>query len=258
MDGEQRFQSKEPKYFLYGALVGQWRYTEPQSKESIIRDGKRIPSPVYMARKAFRTKKNIEQYSGVSHLTLTTGISITVVSLCVWMLNQVTPFEWLTIPLVLLYANLSEYLGHKGPMHKETRFLSLIYQRHTLEHHYFFTHEAMAIESTKDYKAVLFPLEMIAFFFGCFALPVALLIYFLLSPNVAFLFVITSTLYFLNYEILHLVYHLKSDSWAGKLPIIEFLSHHHTLHHDPRLMNRYNFNVTFPLFDFLFGTYRKS
>jgi len=33
-----------------------------------------------------------------------------------------------------------------------------------------------------------------------------------------------------------------------------WLRRHHAAHHDPRLMTRYNFNVTFPIADRLFGT----
>ncbi len=36
------------------------------------------------------------------------------------------------------------------------------------------------------------------------------------------------------------------------------LRHHHTVHHDPRLMNRYNFNITYPIFDWLFGTWYRG
>ena len=51
------------------------------------------------------------------------------------MLDDVEPLEWLTVPLAFLYANLSEYLGHRGPMHHKTRLLAGIFQRHTVEHH---------------------------------------------------------------------------------------------------------------------------
>jgi hypothetical protein len=61
------------------------------------------PQSVEQARAAFRERHITEHYSG-----------------------------WLTIPLTFLYANLSEYLGHKGPMHHKTRFLGQIFERHTI------------------------------------------------------------------------------------------------------------------------------
>ncbi len=217
------------------------------------------PEKVRQAREKFHKDHNTERYSGSLHLAATLVVTVSVVAFCAAMLGYVTALEWLTVPVVFLYANLSEYLGHKGPMHHPTRFLRLIYERHTLEHHSFFTQDATTIETAKDFKAIMFPPIMLFFFFGCFALPVGVLVYFLLSPNVAFLLVITSTLYFLNYELLHLAYHLNPDGRIAQLPFMNTLRRHHTLHHDQRLMNKYNFNITYPICDLLFGTvYREG
>ena len=218
-----------------------------------------IPEKVREARTKFRKDHKTDSYSGRLHLTVTLIVTLSVAGFCGVMLDRVTTLEWLTIPIVFLYANLSEYLGHKGPMHHPTRFLRLLYNRHTLEHHSFFTPDATTIESAKDFKAIMFPPVMLLFFFGCFALPVGVLVYFLLSPNVAYLFVITSTLYFLNYELLHLAYHLDPEGFIARLPFMKTLRRHHTLHHDQRLMSKYNFNITYPICDFLFGTvYREE
>jgi hypothetical protein len=45
--------------------------------------------------------------------------------------RDVTPREWLTLPLTFLYANLAEYWGHRGPTHHLKRGLRLVYERHT-------------------------------------------------------------------------------------------------------------------------------
>jgi hypothetical protein len=209
---------------------------------------------VEQARAAFRERHISKHYSGPLHLATTVSISLLIALLCAAMLANVTALEWLTIPLTFLYANLSEYLGHKGPMHHKTRFLGPIFERHTIEHHAFFTDKAATYDTSQDFKAVLFPPTMLLFFNGCFALPVAAFLYFLLSPNVAFLFVLTAILYFLNYELLHFAYHMDPASWVGRLPFMDRLRKHHTLHHNHRLMNRYNFNITYPICDHLFGT----
>lgn len=213
-----------------------------------------LPEKVRQAREQFRADHNVGAYSGRAHLGATLAVTLSIAIACASLLTDVTPLEWLTVPVVFLYANLSEYLGHKGPMHHKTRFLSLIYRRHTLEHHAFFTQDATTIDSAKDFKAVMFPPIMLLFFFGCFALPVGTLTYFLLSPNIALLFIITSTVYFLNYELLHLAYHLDPDGRIARLPFMRTLRRRHTLHHDQRLMSRYNFNITYPICDALFGT----
>ena len=170
------------------------------------------------------------------------------------MLDEVQPLEWLTVPLAFFYANLAEYLGHRGPMHHKTRFLSGIFERHAVEHHSFFTSEAAIFESRQDYRAVLFPPVLMIFFFGAFAAPLGAVLYYVATPNVCFLFVLTAILYFLNYELLHFAYHSDPESPLGRLPFIRDLRKHHIVHHDKRLMSTYNFNITYPICDWLFGT----
>lgn len=212
------------------------------------------PRSVDQARAAFRERHISQNYSGPRHLATTISISLFIALISALMLEDIRPLEWLAIPLTFLYANLSEYMGHKGPMHHKTRFLGKIFERHTLEHHAFFTDEFITFDTTQDFKAVLFPPMLLIFFNVAFALPVGFLLYFLVSPNVAFFFVLTSILYFLNYELLHFSYHMDPDSWVGRLPFMDRLRRHHTLHHNKSLMMRYNFNITYPICDHLFGT----
>ena len=213
-----------------------------------------IPESVRQARTDFRARQITPRYSGRLHLATTITLSVAVAIVSAVMLDAVTPLEWLTVPLTFLYANLSEYLGHRGPMHHRTRFLSSVFQRHTLEHHSFFTDEATSFESTQDYKAVLFPPILLVFFLAAFALPVGALLYVFLTPNVGFLFVLTAVLYFLNYELLHFAYHTRPESWLGRLSLIRRLRQRHVAHHNKQLMTRYNFNITYPICDYLFGT----
>lgn len=205
-------------------------------------------------REEFRRNNLSPSYSGPLHLSLTVGVTLAAMLASIAMLGRVQPLEWLTIPVTFLYGNLAEYLGHRGPMHHKTRLLALIYQRHAVEHHNFFTEEDTTFDSSRDYYAVLFPPIMLLFFFGCFALPVGVALYLLLTPNVAFLFILASAAYFLNYELLHFAYHMDEKSWVSRLPFIRVLRRHHTVHHDRRLMSRYNFNITYPIFDVIFGT----
>jgi hypothetical protein len=58
-------------------------------------------------------------------------------------LHAVQPLEWLAVPLSLFYANLSEYLGHRFPMHRPLPGLALVYKRHSGQHHRFFSDQAM-------------------------------------------------------------------------------------------------------------------
>ena len=209
---------------------------------------------VDIARQAFRDRRIGPRYSGKLHFATTISVSLLVVLASAAMLEDVRLLEWLTIPLTFLYANLSEYLGHRGPMHHKTRFLYKVFERHSIEHHSFFTDKASTFDSSRDYKAVLFPPVLLLFFIGGFAIPVGALLYWLISPNVCYLFVLTAVLYFLNYEVLHFAYHSDPGSWLGRLPVLSRLRQHHITHHNRRLMTRYNFNITYPICDALFGT----
>jgi hypothetical protein len=209
---------------------------------------------VEQARSMFRDRHIAPGYSGPLHLATTISLTLLTAVASAWMLEDVRPLEWLTIPLTFLYANLSEYLGHRGPMHRRTRFLGRIFERHSIEHHSFFTDQAITYDTSQDYKAVLFPPVLLIFFIISFALPAGSVLYFLISPNVCFLFVLTAVLYFLNYELLHFAYHMDPHTWVGRLPFMNQLRRHHTIHHNRRLMTRYNFNITYPICDYLFGT----
>ena len=217
-----------------------------------------IPSPVAQFRAEYRTAEISPYYSGILHFLFTSVTSLVVIGFSIKELHGITPFEWSTVLLTFLYANLVEYLGHKGPMHHPVRLLRTLFVRHTLQHHRFFTHEAMAYEGTQDYKMVLFPPVMILFFVGLHAVPVGVLLYYLTSRNVAYLFVATAIGYFLTYEWLHFMYHLRADSLPGRFPFMKTLRWLHTEHHDPALMSNYNFNITFPICDYLFGTRYKT
>lgn len=213
-----------------------------------------VPAATMDYRSRYREANVSEWYSGTAHFIFTSSVCIGIMAYCATRISHVTTAQLLTIPITFLYANLVEYLGHKGPMHRKVRYLAIIFERHAQQHHSFFTHDAMECESHRDYKMILFPPVMIVFFFGLFAAPMGFLLRYLLGPNVALLFVITSIGYFLNYEWLHWLYHQPPDSFLGRLPFINTLRLHHQYHHNKMLMGRYNFNITYPICDRLFGT----
>ena len=74
----------------------------------------------------------------------------------------------------------------------------------------------------------------------------------------AWLFVATAVAYFLNYELLHFAYHAPAGSLMTRIPGVQRLGRLHRAHHDPRLMQTKNFNVTYPLCDALFGTLHRQ
>ena len=195
-------------------------------------------------------------YSGWLHFAITNGLVLASVAVCAWQLNEVMLGEWLAIPFIALYANLAEYFGHRFVMHRPRRGFGLIYRRHVKQHHRFFTDTAMPVDSSRDFKAVLFPPLLLMLFLGAFGTPVALAVGYFASANTGWLFAITGLLYFLNYEYLHLAYHLPESHWVARLPFMARLKRLHTAHHDQSRMAHANFNITYPVGDWLFGTLR--
>ena len=98
--------------------------------------------------------------------------------------------------------------------------------------------------------------------------PIALLLGWLTTANFGLLFAITGLACFLNYELLHFIYHCDSDSPLRKIPGINRLrqlhlnhqnpNHHDPNHHNPRLMQNYNLNISYPIGDWLFVTLYRS
>lgn len=202
----------------------------------------------------YREKFISKNYNGWLHLAFTVSASLAVISYGISQLSDLTWNHWLTIPIAFIYTNLMEYWGHRGPMHHRTKLLSSVYKRHTQRHHRFFSHGDMAFNSSTDFHAVLFPPVLIMFFLLATVVPSALLINWLAGHNVAWLYVITVFAYFLNYELLHFIYHVREDSWLARLPGIAMMRKGHRHHHNPRLMQDYNFNITYPIGDWIFGT----
>jgi hypothetical protein len=217
-------------------------------------DKARLPDDVVAYRARIREKHFPKRYSGNAHFAFTSLVSISIISYALATLRAPRLGEWLVVPLTFLFANFVEYRAHKGVMHHKRRGFGLVFERHTPAHHGFYTHEAMAAESTNDYYMVLFPPILIVFFFGLFALPVGAALAWLTNGNIARLFVATAVAYYLCYEWLHFSYHLPPDSFVGRLRLIRVLRAHHATHHDRSLMQKHNFNITFPICDALFGT----
>jgi len=217
-----------------------------------------LPLGVESFRRQYREQHVGRAYHGRLHLGFTVATCLVVIGACLTQLQDIGLWEWLTIPITFLYANLVEYFGHRGPMHHPRKGLRIIFERHARQHHRFFRDDAMAFGDSRDYKAVLFPSVLIVFYLLGFALPAGLLLAWLASPNTAYLFAATAVAYFLNYELLHFAYHARHGSWISRLPFMSRLRRLHTLHHRPELMQKYNFNITYPIGDWLFGTLFRS
>jgi hypothetical protein len=205
-------------------------------------------------RAQYRAENIGRWYSGWLHFCFTTFGSLAVIAFAISRVRDPSWKELLILPIGFFIANAAEYFGHRGPMHRLQRYLGVIFRRHSVEHHHFFTYDQMSYESSRDFKMVLFPPVMLLFFLGGMATPIALILFATTSSNVGWLFVAVGVGYYLTYEWLHFAYHLNEDTFVGRLPFIRVLRRHHRDHHNLALMTRWNFNITFPICDRLFRT----
>ena len=194
-------------------------------------------------------------YSPYAHLASTTGIGAAVLALSLYEVGQAS-FRWtdfLVIPVVVAFGNFFEWFVHKDVLHKRRWPVEVIYDRHTPMHHMVYVEEDMALRSVKEFRLILIPAAGVLGIVMA-AAPAAFVVAHFWSAAAGWLFLLSASLFMVSYEVLHLCYHAPKDSFIGRLRVIARLRAHHARHHDPRLMQRYNFNVTAPIFDFLLGT----
>lgn len=193
-------------------------------------------------------------YSPLGHLLATTGVGAATVALALSRLSNVSALEAILVPVAsFVVANGFEWRVHKKVLHKRVWPFGELFDRHTPVHHVVFVEDDMAMREKKEARLVLIPAigvlgAVIA------SAPGALLAAKIFGANAGWLMLATSGAYMMTYELSHLAYHLPEDHPIGGHPLIRFMRKHHGVHHDPKKMQRFNFNVTVPLFDWLMGT----
>lgn len=214
------------------------------------------PETASLSREAFRARQvaGIPQwYSPWAHLGTTAGIGAVVVVIALTRLEHLRLLELLTIPIVFVISNCIEWHAHKNLLHRRTAPVQILYDRHTPEHHRIYRHDDMAIRSFRELRLVLIP-AMGVLMIVLTMVPGAALTGALFGANCGWLFLLTSSSYVVAYELTHLLYHLPAEHVLARAPLVRTLRAQHATHHDPRLMQSCNFNVTLPLADWLFGT----
>ena len=170
-------------------------------------------------------------------------------------LRKMQPWDFAWWPAVLLTANYIEWYYHRNVMHHRAPGLGFAVIAHVGEHHALFTPGHMAIRSVKELHAVLLAPESQLIAYAMALVPGVLL--WLVRPGIAYAWASAAALYLVGFELLHALYHLPVHHLSQGGPL-GWLRRTHELHHDPASMQRYNFNVTVPLWDAILGTYRRA
>ncbi len=195
-------------------------------------------------------------YNPWVHLGVTSIFGSAVIALGFALLHDV---HWWDVAFgfgLFVLSNATEWRIHRDLLHKRLKPFHFLYDQHTPMHHMVFVTDDMEIRNTREFRFVLIPAyAIVVAFFGL--LPGMWLIWHF-NPqdhNLAAVFGIETMGYIVSYEWLHLSYHLPENSFVGRLRLVRFLRKHHAIHHDPRLMQKWNFNVSLPLWDLVRRTY---
>jgi hypothetical protein len=235
------------------------KHARRDSEKALVGDAS-IGRLTLARRDMFRTRSLAEipwWYSPYGHLAATTGIGLAVLLASGWSLMHVHSgvrfTDVLVVPFVILLANYFEWRVHKHVLHRRFWPFEVIYDKHTPMHHMIYVEDDMALRSKQEFRLVLIPAAgVLGIVLG--AAPVAIAVAHFWSSAAGWLFLLTASLFMVSYEVLHLCYHAPKESFIGRRRFIQYLRAHHAKHHDPRYMQRYNFNVTVPLFDWIMGT----
>ena len=194
-------------------------------------------------------------YNGYLHIAVVYAIGITAMWVYIQHINAVVWYEWFTIPVTIVLANVFEWFLHKYVMHRRINFFGLraIYERHTLNHHKFFTDEEIRFRGQEDWRVTVFPPYALVIFI-MMSLPGVAVFGYLFGSNVGWLFICSTTGMYLTYEFMHFCCHVDENRFVRHMPFINTLRRHHTSHHNRSLMMEVNMNLTFPIADWLFGT----
>ena len=192
-------------------------------------------------------------YSPYGHMAGTLGVGIIATAAALWHLHGVRWAQLLVIPAVFVFSNFFEWWAHKNVLHRPRWPFGILYEKHTPLHHRIYRWEDMAVRDVREFAFVLIPARGVLGIVLS-AAPIAVLAGLLLGPNVGWLTLMSQALYVVAYEMTHLCYHLPPTHPVQRIGVIRWLSAQHARHHDPALMNRWNFNVTVPLADWVLGT----
>lgn len=192
-------------------------------------------------------------YSGWAHVALIYALGGALIFHSIRQMTMPAWYEWLVIPCAFVFSNLFEWWIHKYVMHRPIPGLMGIYKRHTLAHHQFFTEHEHTVDSSRDFRIVFFPPYALVTFMLISLVPWGVL-QLLGFPNAGWLVLVTNTALYLNYELFHFCCHVKDDSLVRHIPLVNSIRRHHAAHHNTAIMMERNFNLTYPVADWFFGT----
>jgi hypothetical protein len=193
-------------------------------------------------------------YSGILHIGVIYAVGLSAIVVCVHQMVSAT-WEWLLVIPVFAASNLFEWWVHKNIMHRlvDVWALRAIYDRHTRQHHQYFSDNEMTVNSSREWRIIFFPWRALFTFIGL-GIPAALLLALLINPNAGYVLMATIVGQYLLYETFHYCCHVHDNWFVRNTPLVNTIRRHHTAHHNLGLMMKVNMNLTFPIADWFMRT----
>jgi hypothetical protein len=193
-------------------------------------------------------------YNGIFHIGVMYGVGSLVIFYCLTQLDNPS-WAWLTIIPVAIAGNFVEWAMHKYVMHRLVDVFALraIYDRHTRQHHQYFTDTDYTIKTIKEHRIVFFPLRVLIVL-GVFGLLISYCAAKAINANVGYIVYMTMVSHYLIYETFHYCCHIQENWFVRNVPLVNTIRRHHAAHHNLGIMMHKNMNLTFPLADWIMGT----
>ena len=193
-------------------------------------------------------------YNGLLHIAVTYGAGMAAIWYCLGRMEG-AGWEWLIALPVFLAGNFVEWFMHRHVMHRliDVFALRAIYERHTRQHHQYFTDLEPTIDTTREFRIVFFPWRVLITL-GVGGLGLGYLASLVINANAGYVVFITMVGQYLVYETFHYCCHVHENWFVRNVPFINTIRRHHTAHHNLGIMMKYNMNLTFPIADWFLGT----
>ncbi|HSV35506.1 MAG TPA: sterol desaturase family protein [Ramlibacter sp.] len=193
-------------------------------------------------------------YNGLLHIAVIYAAGVAAIWYCLGQLRA-PGWEWLAALPVFIAGNFVEWFMHRHVMHKRIDLFALraIYERHTRQHHQYFTDTEPTIDSTREFRIVFFPWRVLVTL-GAGGLLLGYPAALLFNANVGYVLFATMVGHYLVYETFHYCCHVRDNWFVRNLPFVNTIRRHHTAHHNMGIMMKYNMNLTFPIADWFMGT----
>ncbi|TFE36826.1 fatty acid hydroxylase family protein [Paraburkholderia dipogonis] len=200
-------------------------------------------------------KSNISPlYNGLLHISVLYGAGIAAIWYCLHQL-EAARWEWLLVIPVFLGGNFVEWGMHRFVMHRRIDVFALraIYERHTREHHQYFTDAEPTIDTTREFRIVFFPWRVLITL-GVGGTILGFIASRIFDTNAGYIVFLTMVAQYLVYETFHYCCHVHDNWFVRNMPFINTIRRHHTAHHNMGIMMKYNMNLTFPIADWALGS----